>query len=149
MSSTTGITQIVTLGCGMDTRSLRLDLPSMTFYEVDLPHVLKYKNDVIDPVLQSEKKERHRVSVPCDLSLDTWMESLKSHGYNHIDKTHPTRFISDQPSAWIMEGLVMYIERSSAVRLIQNAALLMSRNSQLIVHTLSEASVKNSQVPSM
>eukprot|EP01119_Soliformovum_irregulare_P018987 TRINITY_DN5929_c0_g1_i1.p1 TRINITY_DN5929_c0_g1~~TRINITY_DN5929_c0_g1_i1.p1 ORF type:complete len:199 (-),score=52.96 TRINITY_DN5929_c0_g1_i1:72-668(-) len=133
-----GIVQIVTLGCGMDTRSLRLDLPSTTFYEVDLPHVLQYKNDVLEPVIQMEKKERHRVSVSCDLSLDTWMESLKSHG-----------FAPDQPSAWIMEGLVMYIERSSAIRLIQNAASLMSKSSRMIVHTLSEASVKTSQVPSM
>jgi len=52
-----GIKQVVILGCGMDTRALRLGLPSdITFYELDFPTVLDYKNEILDPLIKKQKK---------------------------------------------------------------------------------------------
>ena len=42
-----GIRQVLCLGCGMDSRPHRLDLPGVAWFEVDVPEVLALKEELL------------------------------------------------------------------------------------------------------
>lgn len=75
-----GITQVVLLGAGYDSTSLRLDLGGATLFEVDAPPTQQAKRDVI---------ERNRLTVrsavryvPCDFERDSLPDRLREHGFD-------------------------------------------------------------------
>ena len=104
-SARTGRKQIVLLGAGMDTRAFRLPLAEDTaFYELDQAALF----DVKEPALQQSKGISlvHRVPVRVDLQ-QPWVADLEQPGFQ---KT--------QPSIWLLEGLLYYLEEPSVRELV-------------------------------
>jgi methyltransferase (TIGR00027 family) len=90
-----GLSQVVILAAGMDARAYRLPWrPATTVYEVDQPQVIAAK----DERLGDAQPRCRRVAVGIDLSED-WPKALRSQGFTSSAKT-----------AWLVEGLLQYIQ---------------------------------------
>jgi methyltransferase (TIGR00027 family) len=116
-----GIAQVVCLAAGSDTRAWRLDLPSHTrFFEVDLPGQLDAKERMLEPV--RDRLVCRRFSLDADLRLDTWPQRLRAAGYE-----------PDEPTVWIIEGLLPYLEIENFTRLIGTVRKMSTPGSVLLV----------------
>jgi methyltransferase (TIGR00027 family) len=117
--------QVVLVGAGLDTRAFRLDWPSnLRLFEVDLPHVLEFKQRVLS---QTGAEPRCvRITVGIDLQQE-WPPTLIAAG-----------FISSDRTAWIIEGLIPYLAHDDAHRLLIAVDQLSSPGSRL---ALDQASV--------
>ncbi len=112
-----GIRQIVVLGAGLDTRAFRLGLPAdVTFYELDTEPVLSFKAQVLDEA--AAVPTCRRVPLVADLQQD-WTSALRAGGFD------PT-----QPTFWMIEGLLMYLEHAEADRLLQAITSLSATGSR-------------------
>lgn len=101
-----GIRQVVILASGLDSRAYRLDWPAGTHvYEIDQPKVLEYKSATLAAHGALPRAERHE--VPVDLRQD-WPAALKQHGFDPA-----------QPTAWLAEGLLMYLPAEAQDRLFE------------------------------
>ena len=113
-----GLRQIVLLAAGMDTRAYRLGWPvGVRLYEVDLPSVLEFKDGVMsgaDAVTACT-----RVSCPADLRED-WPTALNEAG-----------FAPDEPTAWLAEGLLIYLSPEEAAALLTRVGDLSAPGSRL------------------
>jgi methyltransferase (TIGR00027 family) len=97
-----GHRQVVLLAAGLDARAWRLDLPEGTaVYEVDTRPVLDYKHAVL-----TEQPRNHRVPVVADLRED-WPDALRRAGHDPA-----------QPTVWLVEGLLMYLDAADCDRLL-------------------------------
>src|SRR5246500_3728711 len=91
-----GIRQAVILAAGLDARSWRLPWPDGgTVYELDQPRVLDFKASTLHQ--HGAEPTCHRVGVPGDLRQD-WPKALQQAGFD-----------ASAPSAWSVEGLLMYL----------------------------------------
>ncbi|MFF7331778.1 SAM-dependent methyltransferase [Streptomyces sp. NPDC008150] len=91
-----GVRQVVLLGAGLDTRALRLDLPSdCVVFEVDRAGVLAFKQRVLADLPATPSARR--VPVAVDLRAD-WVGALTSAGFDPA-----------VPSVWLAEGLLFYL----------------------------------------
>lgn len=91
-----GCTQVVILGAGLDTRALRLDWPApVTVFEVDTAPMLEFKRSVLGAAQPPTAVTR--VTIPVDLRSD-WPDVLRQ-----------AEFHDDAPTAWVLEGLLMYL----------------------------------------
>lgn len=117
-----GIRQIVILASGLDSRAYRLDWPAgTTVYEIDQPKVLEYKSATlrehgIEPAAQ-------RREVPVDLRFD-WPAAL-----------HDAGFDASLPTAWLAEGLLMYLPAEAQDRLFELVTELSAPGSRIAVET--------------
>jgi methyltransferase (TIGR00027 family) len=99
-----GITQIVLLAAGLDSRAYRLPWADGTVvYELDQPRVLEFKRETIDLLGEPPTAERREVAI--DLR-DDWPRALRESGFD------PSR-----PSAWIAEGLLIYLPATAQEQL--------------------------------
>lgn len=113
-----GCTQVVLLAAGLDTRAFRLDWPdSLSVFEVDLPALLAFKTAVLG--VQRAQPRCHRVVVASDLRGD-WSTDLLGAGF---DATRPT--------AWLVEGLLMYLDNAENDRLVADISRLSAPGSTL------------------
>ncbi|RAU91982.1 class I SAM-dependent methyltransferase [Mycolicibacter senuensis] len=117
-----GIRQVVILASGLDSRAYRLDWPAGTaVYEIDQPKVLGYKettlaaHDVRAPV-------QHR-AVAVDLRQD-WPAALTDAGFDPA-----------APTAWLAEGLLMYLPADAQDRLFEQITALSAPGSRIAVET--------------
>jgi methyltransferase (TIGR00027 family) len=95
-ASDAGVRQIVLLAAGLDSRAYRLPWPAGTVvYELDQPQVLEFKREVLAQHGDAATAERREVAI--DLR-DDWPTALRAAGFD------PSR-----PSAWIAEGLLIYL----------------------------------------
>ncbi|KYR01901.1 hypothetical protein DLAC_01405 [Tieghemostelium lacteum] len=118
--------QLVIFGSGLDTRALRLPLPStMTIFEIDLPHVVEYKNNILSNIDVGKISKATRHSIFADLSESQWVSELESRGFNR-----------DYPTLWLMEGIVMYLDPQSNSNLFKNIGLNSAEGSKVNVHTV-------------
>ncbi|MCX6482180.1 MAG: class I SAM-dependent methyltransferase [Mycobacterium sp.] len=102
--STGAIRQAVILASGLDSRAYRLPWPAGTVvYEIDQPAVIDFKTGVLAS-LSARPTARHR-TVGIDLR-DDWPTALKAAGF---DPTIPT--------AWLAEGLLIYLPPDAQDRL--------------------------------
>jgi methyltransferase (TIGR00027 family) len=100
-----GLTQVVLLAAGLDSRAFRLEWPAGTrLFELDLPGVLGFKDRVLDE--HGARARCARVVVPVDLRED-WDFALREAGFD------PAR-----PTAWLAEGLLIYLSFDEATRLL-------------------------------
>src|ERR1700753_3261293 len=91
-----GIRQVVILASGLDSRAYRLDWPAgTTVYELDQPQVLAYKSTTLAENGVTPSADRREMAI--DLRQD-WPAALRAAGF---DPTVPT--------AWLAEGLLMYL----------------------------------------
>ncbi|MEV6522607.1 SAM-dependent methyltransferase [Longispora sp. NPDC051575] len=100
-----GVRQAVSLGAGTDTRGYRLDLPEdLVLYEIDLPGQLAAKHHVL---ATAGLTPSCRISpVETDVRGD-WTGELGAAGHR-----------SERPTAWIVEGLLYYLEPDAADRVL-------------------------------
>ncbi len=95
-ATATGIRQAVILASGLDSRAYRLPWPSGTVvYEIDQPKVIEFKTGVLEDLGAQPTAQRHTVGI--DLRED-WPAALRQAGF---DPTAPT--------AWVAEGLLIYL----------------------------------------
>jgi methyltransferase (TIGR00027 family) len=115
-----GVRQIVLLAAGLDSRAYRLDWPAgTTVYELDQPQVLDFKREALAAHGASAKAERREIAV--DLRED-WPQALRDSGFR-----------ADQPSAWIAEGLLIYLPANAQEQLFSGIDALASSASHLAV----------------
>lgn len=99
-----GVKQVVLLAAGLDSRAYRLPWADGTeVYELDQPRVLEFKRDTMDRLAQAPTADRREVAI--DLRED-WPQALQDSGFD------PSR-----PSAWIAEGLLIYLPATAQERL--------------------------------
>jgi methyltransferase (TIGR00027 family) len=118
-----GIRQIVILASGLDSRAYRLDWPAGTHvYEIDQPLVLDYKAKKLAEHDVRPVAERHE--VPVDLRQD-WPAALKEQGFD-----------PSQPTAWLAEGLLMYLPADAQDRLFELLTELSAPGSRVSAETM-------------
>ncbi len=118
-----GIRQVVILASGLDSRAYRLDWPADTVvYEIDQPKVLDYKAATMAENGTSPSAKRHAVAI--DLRLD-WPNALREAGFD-----------ADAPTAWLAEGLLMYLPADAQDRLFEAITALSAPGSRVAAETI-------------
>ncbi|MCB0932964.1 MAG: class I SAM-dependent methyltransferase [Mycobacterium sp.] len=113
-----GIRQVVILASGLDARAYRLTWPEGTVvYEIDQPKVLEYKAEILSDNGVEPTADRH--PVPIDLRQD-WPAALKGAGFD-----------PGKPTAWLAEGLLMYLPAEAQDRLFDQITELSAPGSRL------------------
>ena len=113
-----GCSQVVLLAAGLDTRTLRLPWPSkVTVFELDLPEMFAFKEEVLARCGAVPTCERR--IVPVDVR-GNWTDALDAAGF---DPTVPT--------AWLAEGLLLYLTGDETARLLTAVGELSTQGSQL------------------
>jgi methyltransferase (TIGR00027 family) len=110
--------QVVLLAAGLDARAFRLDWSAgARVFEVDLPDVLAFKDTVLTE--EGATPRCTRTTVPADLR-DDWATELREAGF---DRT--------QSTVWLAEGLLVYLSREEAERLLDTVTELSAPNSRI------------------
>ncbi|MHA3023530.1 class I SAM-dependent methyltransferase [Mycobacterium sp. BMJ-28] len=100
----TGIRQVVILASGLDSRAYRLSWPADTVvYEIDQPDVIDFKTRTLAGIGAEPTALRRTVSI--DLR-DDWPTALTEAGFDPA-----------APSAWLAEGLLIYLPPEAQDRL--------------------------------
>ncbi|OBJ39838.1 SAM-dependent methyltransferase [Mycolicibacterium mucogenicum] len=102
-----GIRQAVILASGLDARAYRLAWPEGTVvYEIDQPEVIEFKTRTLAD--RGAEPTAERRTVPIDLRED-WPAALRAAGFD------PSR-----PTAWLAEGLLIYLPPEAQDKLFDN-----------------------------
>jgi methyltransferase (TIGR00027 family) len=118
-----GIRQVVILASGLDSRAYRLEWPGGTHvYEIDQPKVLEYKSETL--AAHGVHPSAHRHEVPVDLRQD-WPAALREHGFDPAE-----------PTAWLAEGLLMYLPAEAQDRLFELITALSAPRSRVSVEAV-------------
>jgi methyltransferase (TIGR00027 family) len=113
-----GLRQAVILAAGLDTRGYRLPWPVGTVvFEVDQPEVIKFKTSTLNR-LGAVPSATHK-TVAVDLR-DDWPTALRGAGFDPA-----------QATAWIAEGLLVYLPPDAQDRLFDNITALSASGSRL------------------
>jgi methyltransferase (TIGR00027 family) len=113
-----GIRQVVILASGLDSRAYRLPWTEGTVvYEIDQPKVLEYKAERMAEHGAQPSAERHAVAI--DLRQD-WPAALRAGGFD-----------ADKPTAWLAEGLLMYLPAEAQDRLFEHITALSAPGSRV------------------
>jgi methyltransferase (TIGR00027 family) len=110
--------QVVLLAAGLDARAFRLAWPEgVRLWELDMPDVFAFKERVL--------ADRHapprcvRTVVPTDLR-EVWPHTLTGAGFD-----------ANRPTAWLIEGLLMYLDESERDLLLDRVGGLSGAGSRL------------------
>jgi methyltransferase (TIGR00027 family) len=115
-----GVRQVVILAAGLDSRAYRLPWPDgTTIFELDRPQVLDFKREVLAE--QGAKPNAERREVAVDLR-DDWPQALRDSGFD-----------ATKPSAWIAEGLLIYLPAVAQQQLFTGIDSLASSGSHVAV----------------
>lgn len=118
-----GIRQIVILASGLDSRAFRLAWPAgTTVFEIDQPMVLEYKSQTL--AANRVQPSADRREVPIDLRQD-WPAALKSAGFD-----------ASQRTAWLAEGLLMYLPADAQDRLFTQVTELTAPGSRIAAESM-------------
>jgi methyltransferase (TIGR00027 family) len=119
--------QIVVAPAGMDSRAFRLNWPRpVRLFEVDRPAVLSVKDDV----LGDARPAVDRRVVGADLRDASWPAALRDAGYDPA-----------QPSTWLIEGLLYYIDESDVHRLLKTVCALTAPGSLIVADIVNSAAL--------
>ncbi|MFD0304546.1 class I SAM-dependent methyltransferase [Streptomyces sp. NPDC127119] len=117
-AAASGVRQVVLLGAGMDSRAFRMDWPNGTrLFEVDTATPMDFKAAVLRQERAVARCER--ITVPVDLR-DDWPAALAAAGH---DPTAPT--------AWIAEGLLIYLPQDAVELLLSRISALSAAGSRM------------------
>ncbi|MBO0678609.1 class I SAM-dependent methyltransferase [Mycolicibacterium sp. S2-37] len=117
-----GIRQVVILASGLDSRAYRLPWPDgTTVYEIDQPKVLEYKASTLAEHAVTPVADRRE--VPMDLRFD-WPTALRDAGFDPA-----------LPTAWLAEGLLMYLPADAQDRLFEQITELSAPGSRVAAET--------------
>ncbi|MFE3056860.1 class I SAM-dependent methyltransferase [Nocardia sp. NPDC059236] len=118
-----GVRQVVIVAAGLDSRAYRLAWPDGTVvYELDRSQVLDFKRDVLADAGVQATAERHEVAV--DLR-DDWASALRENGFD-----------PSVPTAWLVEGLVIYLTPDAQNQLFETLNALSAPGSWLGVEEM-------------
>lgn len=113
-----GCRQVVLLAAGLDSRAFRLPWPAgVRVFEVDLPELLAFKEPAV--ARSGAVAHRERVVVAADLRAD-WPGALVAAGFSPAE-----------PTAWLAEGLLVYLTAGDATRLLDDVTRLSEPGSRL------------------
>jgi methyltransferase (TIGR00027 family) len=117
-ATSAGITQVVILASGLDSRAYRLPWPTGTVvYELDQPQVVEFKTRTLAELGAAPTAERRVAAV--DLR-DDWPTALRTAGFD------PAR-----PAAWSAEGLLGYLPPEAQDRLLDTITELSAPESRV------------------
>jgi methyltransferase (TIGR00027 family) len=117
-----GVRQVVVLASGLDSRAYRLHWPAGTVvYEIDQPEVLAYKSETL--AAHGVAPPADRRAVPIDLRQD-WPAALRAAGFD-----------PSAPTAWLAEGLLMYLPADAQDRLFERITELSAPGSRVAAET--------------
>jgi methyltransferase (TIGR00027 family) len=122
-AGTAGIRQAVILAAGLDTRAYRLPWSSGTVvFEVDQPQVIEFKTRTLDELGAEPTAVRKTVAI--DLR-DDWPAALRDAGFD-----------PSAPTAWIAEGLLVYLPPDAQDRLFDNITALSAPGSRVATENM-------------
>ena len=111
-----GVRQVVILASGLDSRAYRLQWPADTVvYELDQPQVIEFKTNTLAGL--GAQPTATRRTIPIDLRSD-WPAALQAAG---LDAAAPT--------AWLAEGLLIYLPPEAQDRLFDNITAMSAAGS--------------------
>ena len=104
--------QVVFLGTGFDTRSIRFanELKDAWIYEVDLKAMLDYKKDVISRN-KLEEKPRNKIYVPINFHTENILEKLIQSGFETSKSTY-----------FLWEGVTFFLEERTIKQFLKTLA---------------------------
>ncbi|WP_175408227.1 SAM-dependent methyltransferase [Streptomyces sp. TRM64462] len=121
-----GVRQAVLVAAGLDTRAFRLEWPSgFRLFEIDLPGLLAFKEAVLG--VHRARPACDRTTVRADLR-DDWPSALLSAGFD-----------PERPTAWLIEGLMMYLTHAENDRLLHAIGTLSAPGSHLALEHINQA----------
>jgi len=113
-----GVRQVVILASGLDSRAYRLQWPADTVvYELDQPQVIEFKTNTLAGL--GAQPTATRRTIPIDLRSD-WPAALQTAG---LDAAAPT--------AWLAEGLLIYLPSEAQDRLFDNITAISAPGSTI------------------
>jgi methyltransferase (TIGR00027 family) len=113
-----GCRQVVLLAAGLDTRAFRLSWPAgVRLFELDTPEVLAFKEQVLAE--RAATPTCQRVVISTDLRQD-WPTAVAQAGFN-----------PGAPTAWLAEGISMYLTQDEWDRLLDRVGQLSAPESRL------------------
>jgi methyltransferase (TIGR00027 family) len=117
-AAASGIRQAVILASGLDSRPYRIPWSAGTVvYEIDQPEVIEFKTAAMESIGAIPTAKRCTVAI--DLRED-WPAALRRSGFD-----------ASAPTAWLAEGLLMYLPHDSQDRLFDSITALSAPGSQL------------------
>lgn len=123
--NTRGVAQVVLLAAGMDTRAYRLKIPAeVSWFELDRPELLALKDHEL-ATTAAPRCVRHAIGV--DLTGD-WPTALAAVGFDPA-----------QPTVWLVEGLIVYLEAAAVHRLLDQITALSAVGSELLCDPIGES----------
>jgi methyltransferase (TIGR00027 family) len=118
LESDPAVKQAVILASGLDARAYRLPWPAgSVVFEIDQPEVIEFKTRTLAGLGASPAAELSNVGI--DLRED-WPAALRAHGFDPA-----------VPTAWIAEGLLIYLPPDAQDRLFDNITALSAPGSRL------------------
>jgi methyltransferase (TIGR00027 family) len=127
-----GIRQAVILASGLDSRAYRLPWPKGTVvYEIDQPQVIEFKTATLTRLGAKPTADRRPVAI--DLRND-WPTALREAGFD-----------TDQPTAWIAEGLLGYLPPEAQDRLLDDVTALSRAGSRFGTEGTADTSIGNEE----
>lgn len=124
-----GCRQVVLLAAGLDTRAYRLPWPDgVHLYELDLPEVLAFKDEVLAG--EGATPRCARTALALDLRAGDWPARLTEAG---LDPARPT--------AWLVEGLLVYLTAEEAATLLTRVGELSAPGSRVSLERSNAATV--------
>ncbi|MFI6762819.1 SAM-dependent methyltransferase [Micromonospora sp. NPDC050417] len=116
-----GVSQVVCLAAGSDTRVWRLGLRATTrYFEIDLPGHLEAKEKLLEPV--AGRLACRRVPLDADLRHGAWPHLLRAAGH-----------ASHEPTVWIIEGLLPYLPTEDVAGLLATVREMSAPGSVLLI----------------
>jgi methyltransferase (TIGR00027 family) len=110
--------QVVLIGAGLDTRAWRLPWPAgVVVYEVDRAEVLEAKGGILARAGAVPACDRWPVAA--DLASD-WAAALCDAGFD-----------AAVPAAWLIEGVLFYLQEEVIHRVLETVSSLAARGSRL------------------
>lgn len=127
-----GIRQFVILASGLDARAYRLPWPAdAAVYELDQPDVIEFKTRTLADLGAVPGAEHRPIAV--DLR-DDWPAALCTAGY-----------VASKPTAWLAEGLLIYLPPEAQDRLLDNITELSAPGSRIATENTPTVSVEDLQ----
>ncbi|MBB5917299.1 methyltransferase (TIGR00027 family) [Nocardia transvalensis] len=119
------IRQVVILAAGLDARAYRLPWADGTVvYELDRPQVLDFKREVLSG--NGDEPRADRREIPADLR-DDWPRALRDSGFD-----------PSAPTAWLVEGLLIYLPADAVEQLFETIDALSAPGSRVAIEQMDQ-----------
>lgn len=113
-----GVSQVVVLGGGLDTRAWRLPwLSDAVVFDVDEPTVLEHKTRIMDA--SDAQLGAKYMPVPAAVT-GNWPKALREAGFDH-----------NEPTAWVVESLLPDLDDDARNTMVEQVTLYSARGSHL------------------